>query len=130
LTAVAGLGSFDVFIGSRAARCGLVGLGPVGDSALGQDIGDISRFISDISIFVLGSTAFFGIVDCVGAMGVAVSVGVSAVAVATMAVVVEKEKADNVGGETETSYNQNKLRVADFLWLNETLDGLEEDGKA
>jgi hypothetical protein len=56
--------------------------------------------------------------------------GVTAVAVASVAVVVEEEKTDDVGGKTETSYNQHKLRVADFLRLDETLDGFKEDGKA
>lgn len=55
---------------------------------------------------------------------------VTAVAMAAMTVVVEEEETDNVGGKTETSYNQHKLRVADFLRLDETLDGLEEDGEA
>ena len=51
-------------------------------------------------------------------------------AVAAMTVVVEEEEADNVGGKTETPYNQHKLRVADFLRLDETLDSFKEDGEA
>lgn len=93
-----------------------------------QHIGDISRLISDISIFVLGSTAFFGIVNGVS-VRMTVTVGVTAVAVTAMAMVVEEEKTDDVGGKTETSYNQHKLRVANFLRLDETLNSFKEDGK-
>jgi hypothetical protein len=127
LTAVARVRDFDIIAGSGAACCRLLSLGPVCDSALRQHIGNVSRLISDISIFILGSTAFFS-----GADGVSVwvAMGVTAVAVASVAVVVEEEKTDDVGGKTETSYNQHKLRVADFLRLDETLDGFKEDGKA
>jgi len=54
---------------------------------------------------------------------------VTAVAVTAMAVVVEEEETDNVGSKAETSYNQHKLRVADFLRLDETLNGFKEDGE-
>lgn len=117
---------FDIIASSRAACCRLLSLGPVCDSALGQHICDVPRLVGDISIFALGSTAFFGGADSVP---VAVSVGVASVAVATMAVVVEEEKTDDVGGKTEASDNQHKLRVADFLGLDETLNGFKEDGE-
>ncbi|KAH0357191.1 cation efflux protein, partial [Aureobasidium melanogenum] len=67
---------------------------PVCNSALRQHIGNVSRFVSDISIFILGSTAFFGIVDGVS-VRVTVTVGVTAVAVTAMTVVVEEEKTDD-----------------------------------
>ena len=120
------MGNFDVFARSRAARSRFLSLGPVCNSAPRQHIGDISRLVGDISIFALGSTAFFGGADSVP---VAVSVGVASGAVATMAVVVEEEKTDDVGGKTEASDNQHKLRVADFLGLDETLNGFKEDGE-
>ena len=120
------MGDFDIIASSGAACCRLLSLGPVCNSALGQHIGDVSRLISDISILVLDSTTFFGGVDSVS---VAVSVGVASMAVAAMAVVVEEEETDDVGGKTETANNQHKLRVADFLGLDETLNGLKEDGE-
>lgn len=82
------MGDFDIIASSGAAGGWLLSLGPVCDSALRKHIGDVSRFISNLSIFVLGSTAFFGVADSVS---VAVSVRVTAMAVATMTVVVEEE---------------------------------------
>lgn len=55
----------------------------------------------------------------------AMRVSVSAVAVA---VVVEKEQAEDIRSKTEASNDQNKSGVADFLRLDKTLDGLKEDG--
>lgn len=121
------MGDFDVVASSGAAGRGLLSLGPVCDSTLRQYIGDIARLVGDLCIFVLGSTAFFGVADGVS---MAMSVRVAAVAVATMAVVVEEEETDDVGGKTETSYYQHKLRVADFLRLDEALNGFKEDGEA
>jgi hypothetical protein len=77
----------------------------------------------------LGSTAFFSVANGVS-VRVTVTVGVTAVAVAAVTVVVEEEETDDVRGKTKTSYNQHKLRVADFLRLDETLDSFKEDGKA
>jgi hypothetical protein len=120
------VGNFNIIASSGAAGGGLLSLGPVCDSALRQHIGDVSRLVSDLCIFVMGSMALFGVADGVS---VAVSVRVTAMAVAAMAVVVEEEETDDIGGKTETSYNQHKLRVADFLRLDETLNGFKEDGK-
>jgi hypothetical protein len=125
-TAVARVGDFDIIASSGAAGGRLLSLGPVCDSALGQHIGNISRLVSNLCIFVMGSMALFGVADGVS---VAMAVRVTAVTVAAMAVVVEEEETDDVGGETETSYNQHKLRVADFLRLDETLNRFKEDGE-
>lgn len=120
------MGDFDIIASSGAAGGRLLSLGPVCDSALGQHIGNISRLVSNLCIFVMGSMALFGVADGVS---VAMAVRVTAVTVAAMAVVVEEEETDDVGGETETSYNQHKLRVADFLRLDETLNRFKEDGE-
>lgn len=121
------MGDFDIIASSGAACCRLLSLGPVCNSALRQHIGNISRFVGNISIFVLGSTAFFG---GAGSVSVAVTVGVASVGVAAMAMVMEEEKTDDVGGKTETPDNQHELRVTDFLGLDETLNGFKEDGEA
>lgn len=121
LAAVARVGNFGLFAGFGAVRlclC-LAAPRPVGNAVLGHDIGHVSGFVANIGIAVLDSTSLFGVVD-----GIRLSVRVRvAVAVTAMAVVVEQEKTDNVGGETKTSDDQNKLGVADFLRLDKTLDG-------
>jgi hypothetical protein len=63
---------------------------------------------------------------------IAVSVAVSSVAVAvsTMSMVVEEEQSHDVRRQSQTSYNQDKLRLGDLLRLHEALDGLEEDAHA
>jgi hypothetical protein len=59
--------------------------------------------------------------------GVRTPVRVPAVAVS---VVVEKEETDNVRGQAEASNNHDQLRMGDFLGLDKSLYGFEEDGEA
>ena len=59
------MGNFNVVASSGAAGCRFLSFGPVCNSALRQHIGDVSRLVGNISIFVLGSTAFFGSADSV-----------------------------------------------------------------
>jgi len=53
-----------------------------------------------------------------------VSVGMAAVAVA---VIVEEEETDDVGRETARTDDKNDDGVRNILWLNESLDGFEEN---
>jgi len=52
------------------------------------------------------------------------SVGMAAVAVA---VIVEEEETDDVGRETARTDDKNDDGVRNILWLNESLDGFEEN---
>lgn len=54
------------------------------------------------------------------------SVGMAAVAVA---VIVEEEETDDVGCETARTDDKNDDGVRNILWLNESLDGFEENGE-
>jgi hypothetical protein len=53
-----------------------------------------------------------------------VSVGMAAVAV-----IVEEEETDDVGCETARTDDKNDDGVRNILWLNESLDGFEENGE-
>lgn len=63
-------------------------------------------------------------------MGVLVAMAVG-VAARSMAVsdVVEEDKTNKVRGQTEGTDDKNKLRLGDFLRLDESLNGFEEDGE-
>ena len=121
LTAVVRLVGVDglVTVGAR----GLVRLGPVCDSVLGQDIGNVAGLIGHVG------AAFFGIADGVG-LSVRVSSVTVAVASVGVSVVVEQEQAEDVGGKTEAADDQDELGLVDLLRLDETLNGFKEDGQA
>lgn len=44
-----------------------------------------------------------------------------------MTVFVKEKEANYVGSQSETAYNQDKLRVRDFLRFDKSLDGLKEN---
>ncbi len=46
-----------------------------------------------------------------------------------MAVVMEEEEPDDVGQETAGTDDKNDNRVRNVLWLDKSLNGLEEDGE-
>ena len=48
----------------------------------------------------------------------------------TVTVVVKEEEPDDVGCEPEGAHDENDLGLGDFLRLDESLDGFEEDGEA
>lgn len=77
------------------SRCRLLGAGPVGDSALGKDVGDVSRFIGSFGVCCVhvSSMSLFG-----SAYGVrrGVIMASAAMAVSSVAVVMEQEQADDV----------------------------------
>lgn len=55
------------------------------------------------------------------------SFGSVTVSTVCVSVVVEEEEADNVGGQTETTDDQDELGLGDFLGLNEALDSFKRN---
>lgn len=51
------------------------------------------------------------------------------VGMAAVAVIVEEEETDDVGCETARTDDKNDDGVRNILWLNESLDGFEENGE-
>lgn len=47
-----------------------------------------------------------------------------------MSVIVEKKEAENVGGKSKATNYENQSWVGHNLWLNESLNGFQEDGQA
>jgi hypothetical protein len=97
-------------------------VGREADAVLGQHIGYVTALVCN------------GMVVRINAMRVSllsVRMCVVSVGMATMAVtvVVEEEEADDVGEETARTDNEDDDGVGNFLWLDKSLDSLEEDGE-
>lgn len=89
---------------------------------LRQDVDYISSLIRHRLILVFG-------VMRVGMSFLRSTVFISMpVRMSTMSVVVEEEKAEDVRCESKTADDQHQFRIGDFLRLDESLDGFEEDG--
>lgn len=118
-------------IGGVIMEANVAGVGGAGNNSLGEDIANVTLFISHF-ISVEDGGRRVGIVAM--AMGVRVALLFVAVVVATRSVRVtvaaEDEETSQVGRQTSAANSEDKLRIFDLGGFDEAGEGLEDNGNA